>query len=461
MKKRKKTEISNEEINISTNPLSEDELEMFKASHDDTDRNTLPHYDNSDFAKAKRFAKKNIFSVVFVCITIVLLIAVIAILGFMLFKAFADAPSKDDYSVTMGDDEFMLSYKDYTEDKVFYFDVCKIASYAELVVSGSAEKIKITCPDGTYIRIEKDKDIAIVNGIDVFLDGKAKIIEQSKDSAIQCLIPFSSIQKLFSFSTEEGTSGMLIKFSDEDNTVVIKRMKYADSGKFLPISFSPDCFDIATDAQLSLDKELFSENTSACVKQILLINKNNPLGESYIPEGLVSLNELGCPVVEGRDFFLCEDAARSLTLMLNDMNKAVSGKDVLVTSAYRSFVYQRELFAIYISDLMEKGMTAEQAIAELTRTSAFPGESEHQSGLCVDLIEKGELNLSESFGETAAFAWLCENAHKYGFILRYPENKNEITGYDYEPWHYRFVGINTARIIHEENMCLEEFLAKI
>ena len=91
--------------------------------------------------------------------------------------------------------------------------------------------------------------------------------------------------------------------------------------------------------------------------------------------------------------------------------------------------------------------------------SAAPGTSEHQTGLCVDFItEDMGGNLTEAFEDTTAFAWLSENAYKFGFILRYPKGKEDITGYTYEPWHYRFVGREAATDIHFSRLTLEQYL---
>ena len=89
--------------------------------------------------------------------------------------------------------------------------------------------------------------------------------------------------------------------------------------------------------------------------------------------------------------------------------------------------------------------------------SAYPGTSEHQTGLCLDFITDNMTDLDESFEDTAAFRWLSENAHKYGFILRYPEDKVDLTGYKYEPWHIRFVGLDMAEKIHSCGLTLEEY----
>ena len=141
-------------------------------------------------------------------------------------------------------------------------------------------------------------------------------------------------------------------------------------------------------------------------------------------------------------------------------NTISPSEDILVTSAYRSYSYQEGIFSSYVADLVKDGYDTESALAEVLRTSARPGYSEHQSGLCVDLIEEGRISLDVSFENCEAFEWLAANCHKYGFILRYPKDKEDITGYSYEPWHYRFVGIDAATVIYEDGICLEEYLAK-
>lgn len=445
------------------NPLSDDELRLIKAvKKNEPDRSKLPPHDNSDLAKAKRYAKKNLVSVIFVILTIVMLAAVILILGIILFKSIKALPSKDDYKVTLGDEEYTLSYKDSDRDGTFYFDVRKIADYGGLIVSGGEGRLKISCPDGTYVRFEHGNDTATVNGVRVHVNGKVEITEKTEKSEGECLVPFSFIQKLFSFEKENGAPGIRIKFSNEDNTIIIRKVTIRETGEALPISFSPDCFNIAEDMAMKNDKANDPDLAFACVNATLLVNKHNPLGADYAPEGLLSLNEMGCPVASGREFKLDPIAAKALIKMLGDLHAAIAEKDgIVVTSAYRSYEYQVKIFNKYVTNLMERnGLSYDQAIAEVTKTSARPGESEHQSALCVDLIEKDKINLDVSFENTAAFAWLSQNASRYGYILRYPNDKVELTGYDYEPWHYRFVGIDAARTIYEDKICLEEYLAK-
>ncbi len=445
-------------------PLSEDELRMLKASQEgEIDRSTLPPHDNSDMAKAKRYVKKNKLSVLFVLLTVIILAAVLFVLGFMLVSSLLNRPSTDDFTVILGDEDnkYTVKYEDAMIDDVFYLDIIKIAKYADIVVSGKEQRIKLMCEDGTYVRFEHGKNTATVNGTRVHLKGTAKITEATDKKDFECLVPYSFIEKLFSNPTVGDTPGVRTVFSSKDNKVQIGRVLY-QSGTPLPISFSADCFDIAEEDSLLSYKATYPELTSICSKKTMLVNKNNPLGEGFTPQGLFSLNELGCPVVEDGDYLLISDAALSLCAMMNDLEKSIGKKDsVVVTSAYRSYSKQKGLFSTYVTELMEyKGYTREQAEAEVSKTAARAGYSEHQSGLCVDLIEKGKLELDESFEGCEAFAWLKDNAYRYGFILRYPKDKISITGYSYEPWHYRFVGIDAATVIYEDNLCLEEYLAK-
>ena len=165
---------------------------------------------------------------------------------------------------------------------------------------------------------------------------------------------------------------------------------------------------------------------------------------------------------DNKDFF-DPIAALALIAMINEANKNLEGDEkILVSSAYRSFSYQEGLHEKYIDNYMDEHDVSEEEAREQTLlTSAPAGKSEHHSGLCVDLVESraAQRELDETFEDTEAFAWLSQNAHKYGFILRYPKDKTDITKYSYEPWHYRFVGVYAATIIYEDNITLEEYLA--
>ena len=123
------------------------------------------------------------------------------------------------------------------------------------------------------------------------------------------------------------------------------------------------------------------------------------------------------------------------------------GYRIIATSAYRDYKYQEELFNYYVT---EKGL--DYALM----CSAKSGHSEHQTGLAVD-VEGSNFDYDE-FENSEEFNWMSKNAHKYGFILRYPKGSEHITGFKYEPWHYRYVGIDAATYIYENNITLEEYI---
>ena len=460
---------SSEEIRdknaTNTELLSDDELKIISAVHKDFDRSTLPNYDNSDVAKAKRYAKNNKVTVIFVAATVLLLLAVVITLSVFLYIQGRNAPSKEDFKLSLGDDEYTIKYKSAMRDDVLYLDIVQIARYTELIISGTGNAVKISCDDGTYARFEQGENTALVNGEKVKLGGVAEIVrlDEESEGKMQCFIPYTFIERLFSPEVVKGsTRSVYVGFSNKTNEIIIHRITYKESGEPLPISFSADCFDLIIDSHLENDND---PSTYAVIKEnflsmTLLVNKNNPLGKAFTPKGLISLNGIGCPVATGREFLLEETAARALTQMLLDLG-AELGKSApaIVTSAYRSYDYQKALFEKYVQNRVARGMSRAEAEADASRTSAKAGESEHQSGLCVDLLERGEKYLTVSFEESDCFAWLSENAHKYGYILRYPKGKEHITKYDYEPWHYRFVGVDVASVIYEDKICLEEYLA--
>lgn len=193
-------------------------------------------------------------------------------------------------------------------------------------------------------------------------------------------------------------------------------------------------------------------------KYLLLVNKENPLGTYYIPSDLVTLDSS----ITRKEIKLERYAAMALTAMIAEM-RADGIDDVYVTSGYREYSYQQSLWYTYIDNESKAhpDWTMAQVQEEVLTYSAKPGTSEHQSGLCADLIcESMNSVLDNTFESTDAFAWLQKNAYKFGFILRYPKDKVSVTGYSYESWHYRFVGQKAAYEIYRNQLCLEEYLGR-
>ena len=159
------------------------------------------------------------------------------------------------------------------------------------------------------------------------------------------------------------------------------------------------------------------------INGILIANKTYSLPESYAP---------------GID----KTAESALNKMINAAKQ--DGINLFIKSGYRSYSTQKTLYNNYV---------ARDGVAAADRYSARPGHSEHQTGLAFDLN-----SLEQSFGETKEGKWLAEHCHEYGFIIRYPKDKEDVTGYMYEPWHVRYLGDDIAKDVYESGKCLEEYL---
>ena len=134
------------------------------------------------------------------------------------------------------------------------------------------------------------------------------------------------------------------------------------------------------------------------------------------------------------------------------------GVELMLCSAYRSVEKQQQLFDRSQQAYMAQGMSEEEAYAKTATETAIPGTSEHQTGLAADIVTPTYQMLDAGFADTPAGQWLSEHAAEYGFVLRYPQDKQEVTGIIYEPWHYRFVGKTHAKLMKESGLCLEEYL---
>ena len=177
----------------------------------------------------------------------------------------------------------------------------------------------------------------------------------------------------------------------------------------------------------------------------MLVNKSFPLDKNYIPENLVKVESIGEHLDDGHIVMLVKEVYEAFLKLQKD-----APFEIIVDSGYRDYNYQKELLEHYLN---EQGEAAYLKVA-------LPGTSEHQTGLAVDyayIIDGKYDDDVEKYPEYNK--WVHENAHKYGFILRYPLNKTEITGFNYEPWHLRYIGKN-AKYIYENNLTLEEYIEK-
>ena len=176
---------------------------------------------------------------------------------------------------------------------------------------------------------------------------------------------------------------------------------------------------------------------------LVLVNKRYKLPPDYSPADLEPISEF-YSYQDKQVRSVVKEAFESLS-----EDAMVLGYRIIASSAYRDYNYQ---------DMLYQGYVKEKGLDYADMCSARPGHSEHQTGLSIDVTGSNlDYNL---FEESNEFEWMRDNAHLYGFIMRYPKNKEHITGFKYEPWHYRYVGVEVATEIYENDLTLEEYLEK-
>ena len=346
-------------------------------------------------------------------------------------------------SYYFGDTEQRVKDDLATMNNISYVDMNALADYLELERSTffssttfAAKRSSITFTHGS--------DVATVNGIEITMTAPASIQNG------YCLVPTSEIEALISGITVTEKDGCTTITKNGETVYMIAKNN-------LKIQYETDVTEF-------LDY-INSKNEYVSI----LVNKQNSVDESF-PEDKDSLIEIPEEYRKPTRIYLYRDALYALKAMMNDMF-ALGFDDIFVTSAYRRYVDQETLFEGYIAKEMQRNpaLSREEAKEIVLTYSSEPGKSEHQTGLCVDFMtpamrelenygHEGAYSDDIGFAETDAFLWLIENSWKYGFILRYPEDKVAITGYSYESWHYRFVGLETAAVIHQTGLCYEEYL---
>lgn len=215
--------------------------------------------------------------------------------------------------------------------------------------------------------------------------------------------------------------------------------------------------DIAEEEVVSSDltdiQEAVISNTQAPTYdkddwRLVLINKQHPIPEDYeFTLGQLS-GSMQCDERIINDLLLMVKAAKD------------DGVSLVICSPYRDLDRQEMLFNRKINTYMNNGYSYMDAYKISSQAVTIPGSSEHQVGLAIDIVTSNYTYLDEGFADTPAGQWLYENCDEYGFILRYPEDKEYITSIEYEPWHFRYVGREAASVIMDDNLCLEEFWEK-
>ncbi len=188
-------------------------------------------------------------------------------------------------------------------------------------------------------------------------------------------------------------------------------------------------------------------------------------GPGKISEGILTLVNADHPMPSDWEYELVElrngqnidsRAYEDLQQMMDDAR--AEGLDPYICSSWRSHETQEQLFEEEIADYVEKGYSESEARVRAAEWVAVPGTSEHELGLALDIVSEENQRLEEAQKDTPTQQWLMAHCYEYGFILRYPKDKEDITGISYEPWHYRYVGREDAAAIRDLGVCLEEYL---
>ncbi|MBR6690230.1 MAG: M15 family metallopeptidase, partial [Bacilli bacterium] len=214
-------------------------------------------------------------------------------------------------------------------------------------------------------------------------------------------------------------------------------LKYYENNKNL------DFKEIITRVNSNLDYEFYTDSKESNLTKGMytLVNKYNYLDKNYVPDNLVSVTG-----IYARDKAQLVDVAyNNFVKMADDARK--ENLTIKVTTGYRSYNFQSTLYNNYVKA---------DGIKNADTYSARPGYSEHQLGYSADLTNAKNVSFDD-FEYTNEYKWLQQNAYKYGFIMRYPKDKEYITGYMFESWHYRYVGVEIATYIYENNITYEEY----
>lgn len=179
----------------------------------------------------------------------------------------------------------------------------------------------------------------------------------------------------------------------------------------------------------------------------MLVNAEYRIPDGFDPDKVM---------FEDTYYLMREEAAENIEIMLDDMENEL-GEAPMVVSTYRTYQKQVDLFNTDYNGKLAQGLSPEEAMKQTRRYVALPGASEHHTALAIDLSNDG--TLEEDFIDTEAGKWIKKNCYKYGFVVRYPKAKEEMTGIGYEPWHIRYVGRPHSDIMYANNWCLEEYIA--
>ncbi len=426
--------------------------------------------------KARRKERRKIFfgrllvgSIVF----IILAALSVGVFAFF-FTRSPDAPKSSDVSYLFGGKAVRkVSSSTAFRDGVLYICFNDVSDYLSMAVTGRSDEMTFIFPkwddaedsSGTG---NEEKVTFRDNSRIVYVGSRRITVEADcRVAAEKMWVPFSFVSEFI--------DGLNSAYNKSKNTVSVSRIEddelsLTNKPVYLPVSlklkdqdplegFRPGDTISVPEPEFINDLSSYETymNPPDSSEYLILVNADNPLSAADVPDDLTDVEMTRQDGRETQKMRLyAEKALEALFLEMNSMGYT----DVSVTAGYVSYAEQNAQFEGFVTDQLsaDPSLTREQAEEIVTTYSPRPGTSDYQTGLAVEMHNLGYAD--ESFASTEAYAWLKENAWKFGFIIRYPEEKTDITGVRFEPWHFRYVGRAAAYAISEQNICLEEYAAK-
>lgn len=391
--------------------------------------------------RKKRLAKR--FFLFFIILYISLLLIFLLIFSLTLKSCKENEKKHDIAIITTEKTTETIKKEDLYFNNELYIPISVIERLTGIKLTGDKNEISFIIEENEeFAKFKIDTRDAIINGNLIELSSNSKIINN------ELYLPFDFFKSnMLGLNIMEEKNGSTYTISVQDG----KKLEFILKTPTQTPPISEFENESQTEAPLNfiLDLSSYEEymNPKNRDEYLILVNTDNHLDENFAPTDLTgsiftrndrdtrTLRKYACLALEA---FLKEAGANGM-------------KNITVTSAYRSYQYQNELFQNEVSIL-----GSEEAAAKNVNP---PGSSEHQTGLAVDMHNMSAA--SKEFGKTAEAKWLASNAHKFGYILRYPADKTDITGISYEPWHFRYVGRYHATKMYELDMCLEEYIEYI
>ena len=453
--------------------------------------------EKAEKAKKKEEKKKTVLAIrhavmgyfgVFICILLIICGIAASVFVFGLTSHDEAEPLPDKLTYYAGKDKTTLPYSSVYINGKYFVNMSDIAARAGLTASGDSESMIFSAPPDEKAIFTVGASHALVNGTSV-------------NMGAPCFLRDGSLWVSADFANRY-VGGVSVTLSDDKKTLTVE---VSEGGSFLLKSEAPldtPVVDKLPPSVVILPSDTpryeFTKDLSSYYKYmdpadrdafLLLINPSHPFDATYEPPDLTSVLN----VKKGKNYTMSLYAEKALEALFVEMY-AAGYTDVVVTMAYRSYEAQEKQFNIYVyneryyyrtnfettgkwfSDAayaalgesyinekyISKGktvLTKDDAERVVRSYSAAPGTGDHQTGFSCDMHNLS--STSVKFAEEEAYAWLLENAHKFGFIQRYPKDKEKITGMSFEPYHWRFVGQYHAAVMHENGLCLEEYVAMI